>query len=247
MTEVGGSGHDSFSAWSYAYLAFLLLVFPYLVGRGDRSRRALAAPRIVLYISSSVTLWLLVGGVAGVLALEGSPFWSLGFGATGQSRLLVVAATLVGVGLGIGLLCRWLQRMSGTPLSPTLRHGIPGTAAETAAFCLLLAPSAGIAEEILFRGFAITRLQAVTHSAWVAVIIASTAFALAHLYQGWVGPVRTGLGGLVFGAGFIATGSLLPSIFAHTTLNVLSAVLFRPPEAPPNNPLQPPAGDTCAV
>jgi membrane protease YdiL (CAAX protease family) len=193
---------------------------------------------VALYISSSLTLWLLVAGVAGVLALEGVPFASLGFGRNAQSRLWVVTATLVGVGVGIGLLCRWLQRKSGEPLSPTLRHSIPVTGPEKAAFCLLLAPSAGISEEILFRGFAITRLQSVTHSAWAAVVIASTAFALAHLYQGWIGPLRTGLGGLAFGVGFVVTGSLLPSMLAHTTLNVLSVVLFRIHDAPPNHEMQ---------
>jgi membrane protease YdiL (CAAX protease family) len=220
------------SILGYAYLAFLLLIFPYLVARGDRSGWAVAAPRIALYISSSVTLWLLVGGVAAVLAFEGASLVLLGFSANHWSWLLLVAVTLVGIGLGIGILCRALQRQSGKPLTPTVRHGIPITAAEMAVFCLVLAPSAGIAEEILFRGFAITRLQHLTHSSWIAVVLTSTAFALAHVYQGWIGPLKTGLGGLAFGAGFVLTGSLLPSMFAHTTLNALSAVLFRPSEPP---------------
>ena len=241
MRMMGRSGSDygSFSAWSWAYLAFLLVVFPYLVARGDRSGRALAASRIALYASSSITLWLLCGGVIGVLSVERAHLASLGFIAPSQSRLLVVTTALVGVGLAIGLLCRWLQRRSRKPLPPTLRHGIPVTTAETVAFCVLLAPSAGICEEILFRGFAITRLQSLTRSAWVAVLITSAAFALAHLYQGWIGPVRTGLGGLAFGTGFVATGSLLPAMVAHTLLNMASAFLFQVPRgAPPNDQLQ---------
>jgi hypothetical protein len=79
-----------------------------------------------------------------------------------------------------------------------------------------------------FRGFVMTRLSWLIGDAWLAAIVASLSFALGHVYQGWIGLLRTGLGGLAFSLAFVLTGSLLPSILAHTVLNLLSAPLFRP-------------------
>ena len=211
------------------FLFLLQIAFPYATARGHKSGRALRLPRIALYVSSSLTLWLLIALMIVVLHFQHQPLATTGVqNVLSTIRLTMWAGGLVLVGLLIGWLCRGLQRKRSIALTETVRHAIPRTAAEFAVFCVLLAPTAGVMEEVLFRGFVITRLSWLIGDAWLAAIVASLSFALGHVYQGWIGLLRTGLGGLAFSLAFVLTGSLLPSILAHTVLNLLSAPLFRP-------------------
>src|SRR5262249_15242874 len=79
--------------------------------------------------------------------------------------------------------------------------------------------TAGICEELLCRGFMIWYLG---HwmSPWVAVVVASVPFGLAHLYQGPKGAVRTGMVALVIGSLYVATGSLLWPMIVHAAVDL---------------------------
>jgi membrane protease YdiL (CAAX protease family) len=93
---------------------------------------------------------------------------------------------------------------------------LPNTLSERAGF-LFVSITAGICEEILYRGFLI---QYFTHLAMslpviVALVVASLSFGLGHTYQGWKGVLGTTIGGLAFGFLFLLTGSLLPGIILH--------------------------------
>ncbi len=114
---------------------------------------------------------------------------------------------------------------------------LPQTPAETAVFSLLVAPTAGIGEEIVYRGFLMGQFWIVTNNAWLAAAISSALFGLAHAYQGRWGILRTALIGFAFAIGVIETGSLVPSILAHTLANMVGAT--RRPRVPA--PAQAPA------
>jgi len=99
-----------------------------------------------------------------------------------------------------------------------------------------LSVTAGVVEELLYRGFALWALAQVM-PLWAAVVLSSVAFGLAHSYQGAGGMVRTGGMGLLFAVLFIASGSIwLPMLF-HAVFDVLMGVqireLFRRREACP--------------
>jgi CAAX protease family protein len=68
-----------------------------------------------------------------------------------------------------------------------------------------------VTEEILYRGF-LTLLAGL----WGAVLISSIAFGLGHIYQGWMGVVRTSCIGLAFGVAYALTNSLWWLMLAHT-------------------------------
>lgn len=79
--------------------------------------------------------------------------------------------------------------------------------------------TAGVTEEILFRGFLIAYLSAYMQTL-PAILLSSLAFAFAHSYQGPTGIVRTFLVGLVLAAMYVLSGSLLLPILAHVLVDV---------------------------
>jgi len=102
----------------------------------------------------------------------------------------------------------------------------------------LLAITAGVCEEVLYRGFGLAGLR------WAApgigtpalVILSGAAFGFAHLYQGRLGVVLTGVLGAYLAWIAIAVGSLVPVMVLHALLDLrilglpLEAVPIIPPE-----------------
>jgi len=115
---------------------------------------------------------------------------------------------------------------------------LPRTPAERWVFALL-ALTAGICEEVLYRGFGLAALRwaapGLGHPALIA--ITAVAFGMAHLYQGRRGVALTGLAGAYFAWIAISAGSLVPVMVLHAILDLrilglpLDAVPFPAPDA----------------
>lgn len=109
-----------------------------------------------------------------------------------------------------------------------------------------VALTAGIAEEVVYRGFGIAVLAALGPSlpGWALVGIAGAAFGLAHAYQGWTGIVTTGLLGSVLAAVYLDTGSLLVPVLLHALIDL--RFLAVPSDVLPSDaaPPAPPDSDT---
>lgn len=78
--------------------------------------------------------------------------------------------------------------------------------------------TAGITEEIIYRGFLIFALAFLfpNFSIWLIVLLSSLLFGLAHTYQGLVtGVLRTTVFGIIFSILYIGLGSILPLIVFH--------------------------------
>ncbi len=82
--------------------------------------------------------------------------------------------------------------------------------------------TAGICEEVLYRGFLIRYLSdGPWHfGLWVALAIACLSFGLAHGYQGVSGIIGTGLLGAVLAIIFFSTGSLWLPMAVHAILDL---------------------------
>ena len=111
----------------------------------------------------------------------------------------------------------------GVTETPLLRHLIPQTRGEKLTF-VGVSITAGICEEIIFRGFLLATLRVATGSALAAVLISAVAFAIAHAHQSISGGIRAGLLGLVLTVPVILTGSLYPSIAAHIIVDVVAGL-----------------------
>ena len=124
----------------------------------------------------------------------------------------------------------------GSELQPTPRaeskakvmHMLPRRADERRAFAIL-SITAGITEEIVWRGFGLALLVALFPHAPLGVYIAllASAFGWAHLYQGIPGIIVTAVLGGLLTALYVATGSLLLPMVVHALIDL--AAIARAP------------------
>lgn len=221
----GGWRHVRGRAWITAALLLVLVVFPavqivfiprlpFLQAVHDPGRGDWWA--LVLWLVAWE--WALLAFVAVALRAAGRDLASVGFPRLGRSELfwggLVVAvaagfllAAPPGTGSGGGLV--WY--LPDTPLERTV--------------WVLVALTAGVCEETLFRGFALTELRRRTGSVAVAVAVATAAFVLIHGLGQPPGDLarRAGIG-LLFAGLYLWRGDLRGPVFIHFLVDV--AVLY---------------------
>ena len=134
------------------------------------------------------------------------------------------ALVVVVAGLGLMLGFRVLGDALGAKESETLLQLLPRTTGERLGFAAL-SVIAGLGEEIVFRGYALSALAGVTGVA-AAGVVTSLAFGVLHAYQGALGVVRTAaLGGLLAWS-FVAAGSIWPVVTAHAVLDLLGGLVL---------------------
>ena len=90
--------------------------------------------------------------------------------------------------------------------------------------------TAGFCEEVIFRGYLMTRLRLLgKFKSWIIpIIVSSLAFGFPHLYQGIHGFLIITVLGVLFALIYIRTRSIWPCIIAHFFLDFLA--LFIPIE-----------------
>jgi hypothetical protein len=99
-----------------------------------------------------------------------------------------------------------------------------------------LSLTAGICEEILFRGYLIWYLSWLM-GLWPALLVSSLFFGFAHSYQGASGILRTVLAGLLFALFYLLTRSLWVPLLLHAFIDINSGhaayTLTQTPEEQP--------------
>ena len=93
----------------------------------------------------------------------------------------------------------------------------------------------GLGEELLFRGFIMTRLAQMfrlNRAAWgAAVLLQGLLFGLMHGYQGVAGMISAAGAGVVFGIAYLMAGrNLMPCVIAHALCGtvLISMMYFGP-------------------
>lgn len=99
-----------------------------------------------------------------------------------------------------------------------------------------LALTAGICEEVLFRGFLLWYLTPVLGVVG-AVVAGAVVFGLGHAYQGKAGVMKTGIVGLLAGVFATLGGTLLWPIILHAAIDLqggaVGYLLLREDATPP--------------
>jgi len=90
-------------------------------------------------------------------------------------------------------------------------------------YVLLIAASLanGFAEELVLRGYLLTRLERLLGSTWAAVLITSLLFACYHLYQGLGPTIGVAAVGLMYGGAFCRVRRLWPLVLAHAATDII--------------------------
>lgn len=224
---------ESLSLVDIVMLAVIIVGLPLeslLTLKSGRAELASGRPgaRIKHYAQTILMLWGLALPVIVLWAVNGRDWADLGF----QIEAGAVAA--VGWALA-GLIAFFFtyqfalvarsssareQFRDGLAKDPLMSNFMPHTDAERRIFNLM-GVSAGIAEEIIFRGYLIWALS-LFMPLWVAAIVALMVFTLLHLYQGAkklpVIFISSGLATLVF----VLSGSLWPAIAMHIFVDVMN-------------------------
>ena len=187
------------------------------------------APRRALYLSAAVSQWLLaLSGVAVVLVTLGS-FRAIGFRAPGLTPFVRWTLLLTAVASVILLLSLLLQRRGWWPAESELVHLLlPETRAEKVWCVLVLAPTAALCEEFLYRGYLLFQVSDWTHSSFWASAVSSAAFGLAHTYQGLSGMLRAAVLGALLAYPVVRLGSIGPSVAAHFLIDAIALVWLGP-------------------
>jgi membrane protease YdiL (CAAX protease family) len=127
--------------------------------------------------------------------------------------------------LGIGVVEQILRSAGFTSPATQLPHAL--TAKDPAEFVLagVLVVVVAVAEEIIFRGYLILRLKAVTGSDLWAAILSSIIFSLGHGYEGTAGVIAVGCMGLFFAVVYLSRRSLVAPIVMHFLQDFIGIVV----------------------
>jgi len=87
---------------------------------------------------------------------------------------------------------------------------------------ILLALTAGICEELLFRGFLFRYLHEIVPALppMCILLVAAAVFGINHLYQGFIGALGTAFLAILFGVMFVGTGNLALPMALHALLDL---------------------------
>lgn len=132
---------------------------------------------------------------------------------------LLLAAALYAAANGAVHAVRWLLH----PPDANTAFLLPRTIVEMAVWVLLSA-AAGIGEEIVFRGYLLRQMHALTGSAAAAIVLQAVLFGAAHAYQGVAAIALTGAYGLILGIGAHWRGNVLAAAVAHAVTDIIGGL-----------------------
>lgn len=193
--------------------------------------------RLAHYRAAIILLWLLAAAAAWLAApaqLHDAPSGIHGMAwlrDSAASRWLVQAGTLLLVGAMAAHAWRSrfdteLQRQYAAA-AQALQFMLPVGKRERR-WWGLLAISAGVCEELVYRGFLLAYFGGQGAGLAGAWLLSTLAFGLAHAYQGLGGIVRSALVGAILGLVAIASGHLALAIVLHIAIDLLPLAYYRP-------------------
>jgi membrane protease YdiL (CAAX protease family) len=143
--------------------------------------------------------------------------------------LLTAAGFWVAAMVVLALAARLLHLTGGNQLEDVRRQIgflVPRSSPEVALW-ILLSLSAGIYEEVIFRGYLQRQLAALAGSVWVGILVSGLIFGCAHGYEGVGRMVLVGIYGMMFGLLAHFRRSLRPGMIAHAFHDGIMGLALR--------------------
>ena len=219
--------------WHTALLVGLFLVLTVVGALFQRSARAHPGglqqhPHVApLYLSLIVMEWALVLYVRKGLRRSGTQLRDL-IGGRWNGPKDVARDALLGFGLWAlwtaseAVWMRWLAPSHAASIQTLLPKGVVESLQWIA-----LSISAGICEEVVFRGYFQQQFRALARSGLVAVALQAVLFGISHGYQGVEATVRIAAFGSLFGLLALWRKSLRPGMIAHAWTDIFSGLISR--------------------
>ncbi|WP_413299562.1 CPBP family intramembrane glutamic endopeptidase [Bacillus sp. 1P10SD] len=199
--------------------------------------------RIKFYKNSIISLWvptLFILSFVGFtdLTLEQIGLTSISLNTESLAKWVIYSAILVGIIFGMAILLFTIGYRFNSKIKNSIdkmkkeensknqfKVMMPETKQEKKLWTLV-SLTAGITEEIIYRGFMIFALSYLFPdlSIWLVLIFSSILFGLAHTYQGVSGVVRTTLIGLWFSIVYIGIESIIPLILFHALVDYFGKI-----------------------
>lgn len=226
--------HWSISMLIQHVLVFCLIVVTPLWDWYEIPRlKASTQPRkkIGFYIKIELASWicaiiaLLTAGIAKVSTIHNVPGEIAWLDAGSRGRMILEGMT---AGLFIAIFLPALLalrseaiRVKAGKAAKKLAFLLPSTAEERK-WWWAVCTTAGICEEVVYRGFLLNYLHIMPWhlSLTWALVVSSIIFGIGHLYQGIAGAIQTAVIGFLFGGLFVITGSLLLPVVLHGVMDL---------------------------
>ena len=117
----------------------------------------------------------------------------------------------------------WLGIVSALPGSDSVQSLLPRTRFEFAIW-ILVAVSAGVCEELVFRGYFQRQFLALTGSPGAAIALQALVFGVGHSYEGAWAVAKITAYGILFGLLAAWRKSLRPGILAHAWSDIFAVL-----------------------
>jgi membrane protease YdiL (CAAX protease family) len=212
--------------WPTVATLLLALFAPPLLAIVGRWRLG-DAPRVAQALPLDLALWAMLGVVLWVVVrVERQPLASIGLRRPRASTLAWAMVLLAGTHFVIVPVTLRLAHVAGFP---GYESGLARLLRLPAWYRVFLAVSAGVIEEVLYRGYAVERLAALTGSAWRGGTLAVVVFTLAHLPAWGIGPLPVFLvASAVATAFYVWKRDLVALILAHALGDAIGLVWLPP-------------------
>jgi membrane protease YdiL (CAAX protease family) len=185
------------------------------------------------YLSNSLTLSLFAGIILLSWYAQGRPFAEMGFRPPTTSpevdkaillTLVLMAAYAADLWRGIRRAHRHredrTEMLGRTPFLPRHARELP--------LYVLMCASAGVFEEIIYRGFMVTYFLPESNGRsgwpWLAVTVPALLFGMAHHYQGWQATGKVMLLSMLLALIFILSGSIGWVMAVHSLIDLAAGI-----------------------
>ena len=193
-----------------------------------RIRTHAAFPLMATYVATILVEWLIVAYVVAGIRRHGGSVRELIGGSWNRLAdffrdvMVAIAFWIICI---ITLVIVRLVIHARTAVE-SIRFLAPRTGAEIAVW-LLAALTAGICEEIIFRGYFQCQFIAATGKPYVGILMSAALFGALHAYQGGKQTIVLGVFGALLGVLAYRRRSLRPGMMAHAWQDALAGLLLR--------------------
>ncbi|WP_066318837.1 CPBP family intramembrane glutamic endopeptidase [Bacillus sp. FJAT-29814] len=208
-------------------LAFLIGIYPFWDTKYTNKlkvtyheKERVAYFKYIIYSEWGVTLLILL-----MVAVTATTFSDIGLTMPSENAsktMGMFVGFLIGIGVAVfGLMRLPFYRKYQEAQTNTVSYMVP-TGKFDKRLGIFVAVTAGICEEIIYRGFLLHFLanSPFNLEGSVLMIVGAAIFGIAHYYQGWKGVLLTGLVGYALSRVYFSTGSLLFPIILHAIIDL---------------------------